>query len=100
MKGGSPALNQAARLAGGVLPRSPHQLVLAPIRLKLRRAVTETLIGRIAKGFEFLGYHVLPEHLCVTQKTLEHFVACARRLDAQAPRAAAATARFGMVVRH
>ncbi len=66
-------------------------LVLAPTRWKLRKAVKvvnqvlaslrlgkhpdKTFIGRIEKGFDFLGYHFEPGYLTVAQKTLEHFVA-------------------------
>jgi len=71
-------------------------LVLAPTRWKLRKAVTvvnqvlaslglekhpdKTFIGRIEKGFEFLGYHFGPEGLRVATKTLENFVARAYQL--------------------
>ncbi len=66
-------------------------LVLAPTRWKLRKAVKvvnqvlsslclakhpdKTFIGRIEKGFDWLGYHFEPGYLTVAQKTLEHFVA-------------------------
>ena len=66
-------------------------LVLAPTRWKLRKAVKvvnqvlstlclakhpdKTFIGRIAKGFDWLGYHLRPEGLSVATKTVENFVA-------------------------
>jgi hypothetical protein len=59
-------------------------LVLAPTRWKLRQAVKvvnqvltslrlakhpdKTFIGRIAKGFDFLGYHLSPDGLTVAKK--------------------------------
>ena len=74
-------------------------LVLAPTRWKLRKAVTilnqgltglglmkhpaKTCIGKIEKGFDFLGYHFSPEGLTVALKTVEQFVARARRLYEQ-----------------
>jgi hypothetical protein len=64
-------------------------LVLAPTRWKLRGAVRElnqilaslelekhpakTFIGRIEKGFDFLGCHVRPDELSVAEKTLQKF---------------------------
>lgn len=40
-------------------------------------------IGRIEKGFEFLGYRFSPEGLTVAQRTVERFVARATRLYEQ-----------------
>jgi len=37
-------------------------------------------VGRIAKGFGFLGYHLSPDGLTVAQKTLDTFVAWVRQL--------------------
>ena len=78
-------------------------IVLAPTRWKLRKAVKvvnqvlaflglekhpdKTFIGRVAKGFEFLGYHFRPGRLTIAVKTIEHFVARARRLYEREPRA-------------
>jgi RNA-directed DNA polymerase len=74
-------------------------LILAPTRWKLREAVRvlnqtfselklekhpdKTLIGRIEKGFDFLGYHFSPEGLSVAEKTIEKFLAHAVRLYEQ-----------------
>ena len=74
-------------------------LVLAPTRWKLRQAVKvvnqglaalrldkhpdKTFIGRIAKGFDFLGYHFGPEGLTVAAKTRANFVARVRQLYEQ-----------------
>ncbi len=40
----------------------------------------KTFIGRIEKGFDFLGYHHSPEGLSVAEKTIEKFLACVVRL--------------------
>jgi hypothetical protein len=74
-------------------------LVLAPTRWKLRcaiRIVNETLaalglekhpdktyIGRVAKGFDFLGYHLSPRGLVVAQGTRDRFAVRAARLQEQ-----------------
>ena len=74
-------------------------LVLAPTRWKLRKAVRivnealdelqlakhpdKTFIGRIDKGFDFLGYHVCPEGLSVAEPTLQRFIERATRLYEQ-----------------
>ncbi|MEE9184626.1 MAG: hypothetical protein V3U39_09155 [Acidimicrobiia bacterium] len=73
--------------------------MLAPTRWKLRNAVKavkgmpgslglekhpdKTFIGRIEKGFDFLGCHFAPDGLCVAKKTVEQFVARAARLYEQ-----------------
>jgi hypothetical protein len=41
------------------------------------------IIGRIEKGFDFLGYHFSPEGLSVAEKTIEKFLARAVRLYEQ-----------------
>jgi len=74
-------------------------LVLAPTRWTLRRAVKavnevlgglclekhpdKTFIGRIGRGFDFLGYHFSREGLSVAKATLEKFVERATRLYEQ-----------------
>ncbi len=76
-------------------------LVLSPTRWKLRKAVKvvnqalrslnlekhpdKTFIGRIERGFDFLGYHFRPDRLSVAAKTIENFVARAIRLYEQEP---------------
>jgi hypothetical protein len=71
-------------------------LVLAPTRGKLRQPVKvvnqvcaslrlakhpdKTFIGRIARSFDFLGYHFSPSGLCVATKTLQNFVARVHQL--------------------
>ncbi len=60
-------------------------LVLSPTRWKLKKAVKavnhvlnslnlekhpdKTFIGRIEKGFDFLGYHFSPDGLCVAKSS-------------------------------
>lgn len=74
-------------------------LVLAPTRSKLRRAVKvlnrvlaslgldkhpgKTFIGRIDRGFDFLGYHLVPSGLTVARETYVRFVERAARLYEQ-----------------
>ncbi len=74
-------------------------LVLAPTRWKLRKAVKmvnemlgclrlekhpdKTFIGRIEKGFDFLGYHFGPDGLGVARATIEKFIKRASRLYEQ-----------------
>jgi retron-type reverse transcriptase len=77
-------------------------LILAPTRWKLREAIRvlnqtlselklekhpdKTFIGRIEKGFDFLGYHFSPEGLSVAEKTIRKFLAHVVRLYEQAQR--------------
>ena len=86
-------------------------LVLAPTRWKLRQAVRvvnqalgaldlekasdKTFIGRIEKGFDFLGYHFSQEGLMVAQKTIERFVARATRLYEQSRETPGGASRLG-----
>ena len=88
-------------------------LVLAPTRWTLRKAVKvvnqvfatlhirkhpeKTFIGRVEKGFDFLGYHFCPGRLTVAAKTLEHFVARVRQLYEQEP-GAGCCSRLGVYV--
>jgi RNA-directed DNA polymerase len=90
-------------------------LVLAPTRWKLRKAVAvvnrrlgalglakhpdKTFIGRIARGFDFLGYHFGPEGLSVAKATLGKFVERAARLYEQGPGEPEGSARLGRYVR-
>lgn len=58
-------------------------------RLKLAKHPDKTFIGRIAKGFDWLGYHLSPGCLSVACKTLARFLARVRLLyehDADANR--------------
>jgi RNA-directed DNA polymerase len=90
-------------------------LVLAPTRWKLRTAVKvvnqvlaslglakhpdKTFIGRIEKGFDWLGYHISPYGLSVATKTLQHFVTRSLRLYEQELREGDTSSRLGDYVR-
>ncbi len=81
-------------------------LILAPTRWQLRGAVKvvnqtlgalnlekhpdKTFIGRIKRGFDFLGYHLSPAGLSVAKQTIENFIEKASRLYEQERRAASA----------
>ena len=87
-------------------------VILAPTRWKLRRAIRvvnetlaalkveqhpdKTFIGRICRGFDFLGYTFSPSGLGVAAKTLERFAARVTRLYEQG----AGATRIGAYVRH
>ena len=84
-------------------------------RWKLRRAVAEvnrvlsslglekhpdkTFIGRIEKGFDFLGYHFSFQGLTVAKDTFERFVERATWLYEQEPGEPCGSSRFGRYVR-
>ena len=44
------------------------------IELKLEKHPERTVIVRIEKGFDFLGYHISPEGLSLAKKTVENFI--------------------------
>lgn len=89
-------------------------VVLAPSHWELRKAVRvvnqtlnglqlekhpeKTFIGKIERGFEFLGYHFGPGTLTVAQKTVERFVARAIQLYEQEPGETCASSRLGTYV--
>ncbi len=52
-------------------------------QLKLEKHPDKTFIGKIEKGFDFLGYHFSPDGLSVVQPTLERFIEKATRLYEQ-----------------
>ena len=74
-------------------------LILAPTRWQLRGAVKvvnqmlgtlklekhpdKTFIGRIERGFDFLGYHFSPAGLTVSAKTIANFIEKASQLYEQ-----------------
>ena len=76
-------------------------MILAPTRWKLKKAIRvliqtfndlnlekqpdKTLIGRIERGFDFLGYHFEPQGFGVAAKTIENFKACCARLYERDP---------------
>ncbi len=58
----------------------------------------KTFIGRIGKGFDFLGYFFGTNGLSVVKKTIEQFIARAIRLCEQEPEVPCASARLGSYV--
>ncbi len=56
-------------------------------------------MGRIERGFDFLGYRFGPAAVSVAVKSVERFVARAIRLYEQEPGAALASARLDSYVR-
>ncbi len=67
--------------------------------LRMEKHPDKTFIGRIERGFDFLGYHFGPEGITVAKKTIENFVARGIRLYEQEPGEASASARLGSYVR-
>ena len=90
-------------------------LVLAPTRWKLRKAIAlvnaqldglglakhpdKTFVGRIEKGFDFLGYHFGRERLAVAEKTIANFVERVTRLHEQNRSHPDGALRLGQYVR-
>jgi RNA-directed DNA polymerase len=90
-------------------------VVLAPSRWKLRRAVKavhevldrlrlekhpdKTMIGRIERGFDFLGYHFSRSGLAVAKATLATFVERATRLYERDRKEPSSPSRLGRYVR-
>ena len=74
-------------------------VILSPSRWKLRKAIAivnqlleklkvkqhprKTFIGRISRGFDFLGYRFSPSGLGIAQPTVTRFLERARRLYEQ-----------------
>jgi len=67
--------------------------------LKLEKHPDKTVIGRIERGFDFLGYHFVPDGISVARKTVENFIARAIRLYEQEPREPYGSHRFGLYVK-
>jgi len=66
--------------------------------LKLEKHPDKTTIGRVEKGFDFLGYHISPEGLSLAKKTVENFIGRAARLYEQEPREPYDSSRLGLYV--
>jgi hypothetical protein len=66
--------------------------------LKLEKHPDKTFIGRVEKGFDFLGYHISPEGLSLAKKTVENFISRAIRLYEQEPGEDFASSRLGLYV--
>ena len=89
-------------------------LILAPTRWQLRGAVKvvnqmlgalslekhpdKTFIGRIEKGFDFLGYHFGPDGLSVAKQTVANFIEKASRLYEQERRTSSTVSPLEMYV--
>ncbi len=67
--------------------------------LKLEKHPEKTVIGRVEKGFDFLGYHISPEGLSLAKRTVENFISRAIRLYEQEPREPYGSYRLGLYVR-
>ena len=90
-------------------------LILAPTRWQLRGAVKvvnqalgalslekhrdKSFIGRIERGFDFLGYHFSPARLSVAKKIIDNFIEKASRLYEQRRRAGSSASPLEMYVR-
>jgi hypothetical protein len=89
-------------------------VVLAPSRWKLRRVVKalnrvfaslglekhpdKTFIGKIDKGFDFLGYHFGPGGLSIARQSVSNFVARVSQLYEQEPGEPFDSSRLGTYV--
>ncbi len=67
--------------------------------LKLEKHPDKTVIGRVEKGFDFLGYHISPEGLSLAKKTIENFISRAIRLYEQEPGEPYGSYRLGLYVK-
>ena len=67
--------------------------------LKLEKHPEKTVIGRIEKGFDFLGYHISPEGLSLAKKTIGNFIERATRLYQQEPEGGVSSHQLGLYVR-
>ena len=68
--------------------------------LKLEKHPDKTVIGRVEKGFDFLGYHISPEGLSLAKKTIENFIGRASRLYEQETGEDLTSSRLGLYVKH
>ncbi len=67
--------------------------------LRMEKHPDKTFIGRIERGFDFLGYHFGPQGLALAEKTLAAFVERALRLYEQDLEKPSGSSRFGTYVR-
>jgi len=67
--------------------------------LKLEKHPDKTVIGRIERGFDFLGYHFSPDGISVARKTVENFISRATRLYEQELREPNDSSRLGEYVK-
>ena len=73
------ATDTGKRIAGG---KTKANLAVKAVNqvlgsLRLEKHPEKTFIGRMERGFDFLGYHLSPEGLAVAEKTIEKFLVCA-----------------------
>jgi RNA-directed DNA polymerase len=67
--------------------------------LGLTKAHNKTFIGRVERGFDFLGYHFAPGRLTLAQATVERFAERAHRLYEQDRREPCGSPRLDAYVR-
>ncbi len=67
--------------------------------LRLEKHPDKTFIGRIERGFDFLGYHFSRDGVRVAKATIEKFIKRASRLYEQKRVGAGAPDALGMYVR-
>ena len=68
--------------------------------LSLEKHPDKTFIGRIERGFDFLGYHFSPAGLTMAKQTIANFIEKASRLYEQERRAVSAVSPLEVYVRH
>jgi hypothetical protein len=64
--------------------------------LSLEKHPDKTFIGKIERGFDFLGYHFSPAGLKVAKKTIANFIEKASRLYEQKRRTVSAVSPLAM----
>ncbi len=67
--------------------------------LRLEKHPDKTFIGKIERGFDFLGYHFSRDGLRVAKATMRKFVERATRLYEQQPEERDGSSALGMYVR-
>ena len=67
--------------------------------LRLEKHPDKAFIGRIEKGFYFLGYHFSPDGLTVAKATIEKFLERAARLYEQERERPGGPSPLGLYVR-
>ncbi len=67
--------------------------------LRLEKHPDKTFIGKIERGFDFLGYHIGRDGLRVAKATIQRFVERATRLDEQECVEPDGSSTLGMYVR-
>jgi len=67
--------------------------------LQLEKHPDKTYIGRVEKGFDFLGYHITPDGVSVAPQTLERFLERAILLYEREPGESFGNSRLGKYVR-